>query len=491
MTLLPHRSSSLRRRTSQGGRRRPGQGLVEFALILPILLLILFGIIEFARILQAWLSVENGARFGVRYAVTGDYDVKYCPQASIDYPAYAADDLADGTVDCIVPSTVTNYQEETDTLKDAARVYSIIEVATGGAVAILRNPDGSLAETDHGYFKVSVCSSRNVDGDTSPDYQLLSPIPGQFLSALCVQDPDGSNSPQPFPVREDGIETMDSGGPGDRVYVVVDFNHPVVVPLISSIWPKLHLTSQRQGIVERFRTARVVGLPPTLAPPTLTNPPPTATYTPSHTPTPTETYTPTPTSTATHTFTPTETSTVTETPTVTESATVTDTPTETDTPTQTRTPTVTSTPSNTATATRTPTVTNTPTITNTPTQTRTPTITPTRTATVPTSTRTPTRTPTATTPSPTPTATTPSPTPTHTFTPTPTTPSPTPSSTRTATSTRTPTPTTPSPTPTSTRTATPTRTNTPNFTATFTSTPSRTPTPSATPTATPTLCFDC
>ena len=42
------------------------QGLVEFALILPVLLLTIFVIIELARVMHAGLAVENGARFGVR-----------------------------------------------------------------------------------------------------------------------------------------------------------------------------------------------------------------------------------------------------------------------------------------------------------------------------------------------------------------------------------------------------------------------------------------
>ena len=46
-------------------RSNPGQSMVEFAIALPILLLLVFGIIEFGRILQAWLAIENGARFGV------------------------------------------------------------------------------------------------------------------------------------------------------------------------------------------------------------------------------------------------------------------------------------------------------------------------------------------------------------------------------------------------------------------------------------------
>ena len=43
------------------------QSMVEFALTLPVLLLLIFGIIEFGRVLQAWLALENGARFAIRY----------------------------------------------------------------------------------------------------------------------------------------------------------------------------------------------------------------------------------------------------------------------------------------------------------------------------------------------------------------------------------------------------------------------------------------
>ena len=55
-------------------RHRRGQGLVEFALILPIVLIAFFAIIEIARVYHAWVAVENGARFGVRYAITGELD---------------------------------------------------------------------------------------------------------------------------------------------------------------------------------------------------------------------------------------------------------------------------------------------------------------------------------------------------------------------------------------------------------------------------------
>ena len=49
----------------------PGQALVEFALMISVLLAMIFLIIESARILWAWNTVQNAAREGARYAITG------------------------------------------------------------------------------------------------------------------------------------------------------------------------------------------------------------------------------------------------------------------------------------------------------------------------------------------------------------------------------------------------------------------------------------
>jgi hypothetical protein len=49
---------------------RRGQGLVEFALILPVLLLIILGIIEAAFIIQGYITVQHSAREAARFAVT-------------------------------------------------------------------------------------------------------------------------------------------------------------------------------------------------------------------------------------------------------------------------------------------------------------------------------------------------------------------------------------------------------------------------------------
>ena len=65
------RNATRQPRTSmkQPSRRGRGQGLVEFALVLPILLLVIFGIIDFGRAVYAYNTIGNAARTGGRVAI--------------------------------------------------------------------------------------------------------------------------------------------------------------------------------------------------------------------------------------------------------------------------------------------------------------------------------------------------------------------------------------------------------------------------------------
>ena len=51
-----------------------GQSLVEFALLLPILLLLLLGIIQFGIIFNGQITVTSAAREGARLAAVGADD---------------------------------------------------------------------------------------------------------------------------------------------------------------------------------------------------------------------------------------------------------------------------------------------------------------------------------------------------------------------------------------------------------------------------------
>src|SRR5262245_44540589 len=160
-----------------------GQGMVEFALTLPVLLLLIFGVIEFGRLLQAWLAIENAARFGVRYAATGKFDSQYCEDATTFYASHdkygnsgtgyisAADDTSGGddANNCNVPYPVTDYADKTAALDDYARVISARDAAVAGAAGIqldrgVSAPNTNFGttyagsdDTQPGYFHVTIC----------------------------------------------------------------------------------------------------------------------------------------------------------------------------------------------------------------------------------------------------------------------------------------------------------------------------------------------
>lgn len=319
-------------------KKPTAQSMVEFALVLPILLILIFGIIEFGRLFQAWLSVQNSARFAVRYAVTGDYDTSYCNAAnyaaaasadaftwfdvngnnthdsgeniSLPTSIAAADTYSSDAQDCKIPNKyqialqssapfsgisaskrtqamTTAIQNMTAALEDYARLESIQHVTRTDAFAISRNPtfdDNPTYEDTPGYFNVVVYSSRVISGGGAVTY--ADPANGVYWDVSPNEDP---------------------GAPGDRVAVAVDFNHPMITPFLMSVWPYVHLTTIREGIIENFRSSKVINVAPSnLLPSSTPSPTYTITLTPSYTPTttPSETPTLTPSNTPTKTLTP-------------------------------------------------------------------------------------------------------------------------------------------------------------------------------------------
>ncbi|WP_027309525.1 TadE/TadG family type IV pilus assembly protein [Caloramator sp. ALD01] len=54
--------------------RKKGQALLEFAILLPILLLIVMGISEFGIMLNSYLTIQNASREGARLGILGADD---------------------------------------------------------------------------------------------------------------------------------------------------------------------------------------------------------------------------------------------------------------------------------------------------------------------------------------------------------------------------------------------------------------------------------
>src|SRR5258708_18917998 len=66
LSMAPHKS------VMKPARAQHAQGLVEFALLLPVLLLLFMGIVDFGWEIFNYSQLENGLREGVRYgAVPG------------------------------------------------------------------------------------------------------------------------------------------------------------------------------------------------------------------------------------------------------------------------------------------------------------------------------------------------------------------------------------------------------------------------------------
>ena len=57
-------------------KKNKGQAIVEFALILPIFILILFGIMEFGLLFNQYLVVTSASREGARIAALGGTDAE-------------------------------------------------------------------------------------------------------------------------------------------------------------------------------------------------------------------------------------------------------------------------------------------------------------------------------------------------------------------------------------------------------------------------------
>jgi Flp pilus assembly protein TadG len=70
-----------RRVTLNAGRDR-GAAAVEFALLLPVLLLLIFGLIDFGRALNAQITLTQAAREGARLAALGQSGVVSRTQAA-------------------------------------------------------------------------------------------------------------------------------------------------------------------------------------------------------------------------------------------------------------------------------------------------------------------------------------------------------------------------------------------------------------------------
>jgi Flp pilus assembly protein TadG len=118
------------------GRKAGDRGsvAVEFALVLPVLLLIVFGIVDFGRALNAQITLTGAAREGVRLAALG-----YSDAAIQSRVAAAAPDLSGITV-TVVASCPPGAGPAADAQVDVSYPFKFITPI--GAVASIIGGSG-------------------------------------------------------------------------------------------------------------------------------------------------------------------------------------------------------------------------------------------------------------------------------------------------------------------------------------------------------------
>ena len=142
------------------GRRSRGQALAEFALVVPIFLIVLFGIIDLGRYVYTWNALNQAARESAR---AGSVGVR--PQE--------CNGLArDACVDAVARARITGFGLRSG--------WSSSSSATAGTfVQCLRTPNGGTTPSP---IAMSGCSSDDLlDVKLSADFVLVTPLIGQFL----------------------------------------------------------------------------------------------------------------------------------------------------------------------------------------------------------------------------------------------------------------------------------------------------------------------
>jgi Flp pilus assembly protein TadG len=176
-------------------RAARGQGLVEFALIVPVLMLIVLLGLDFGRVFFGWVGLNNASRIGASYAAAHP-TAWGSPGSAAERDSYEAQILADAAaLNCTLPGTLPEptFAAGTD-LGDTAQVTlsctftlltPIVSQLLGNAITIQAD---------------SVFPIRAGVAGTVPVSSAV-PTPSPSPSATPTATPDPSATPAPTPAQ--------------------------------------------------------------------------------------------------------------------------------------------------------------------------------------------------------------------------------------------------------------------------------------------------
>lgn len=153
-------------------KKEEGATLVEFAVVAPLLFLLLFGVIEFGRVVSAYTTVWTSAREGARYATTS---------AESDFnsgvPRFRD---CDGIFDAIQAKAVT-------TSIDASEVSIVWISPSGTTIADCDGLSGVYpdpATKSSGMWAVDIPDGTVISVKVESTFNAVVPIVGNFIDGL-------------------------------------------------------------------------------------------------------------------------------------------------------------------------------------------------------------------------------------------------------------------------------------------------------------------
>ncbi len=111
-----------RHANSHSLRESQGQAMVELALTLPLLLLILFGVVDLGRLFFAYTSITNASREGARVGTTNPTNANNAIKTRVEQEVASSLSLTDAniTIDCAAYSDTPPYTYSTTYCSSAA-----------------------------------------------------------------------------------------------------------------------------------------------------------------------------------------------------------------------------------------------------------------------------------------------------------------------------------------------------------------------------------
>jgi len=195
------RLSVLAERVRRWTNSQRSQGMVEFALIAPVILLLTFGIIDFGRGLYFYITLQQAANEGARVAVR------------------ASDFIDPNGVGCTAPTYVHCWPTDAD-VAAAVQAHAVTEV--------LANP----------------CPNGPIPNGGNPQGSLQ--LPPANSGWIFITDPSAAGNGIPNGPRG-GLGTLPAPGPGCNTITPAVGNEPIKVTLWFNFQPLTPLIQQVVG----------------------------------------------------------------------------------------------------------------------------------------------------------------------------------------------------------------------------------------------------